>query len=631
MAQKNRNKAEPAKNPPLFAQHDLDGQKSPPESHIRTHGDKKLAPIARELEAFTLSALKDAYRALAGHNLKKTPKKEEFTLDIADLILFESQKEFDAWFTPLPDYLKEAIERGSFSDCVDIRPIEKKYRITMVSETREYGYLTAFRLSEGLRLGIFQPVAKSAIQLPPIYRRCFAPWLPKPEGYEIKAVSAPESGAAWSNAESIPDSIPILVEAAGKMLSPSDLYDLPRKGILKAMRKRLASSCGQREFPIASRYGLEPTELILRFVVCLKNAIPKRPTDGEAFIKGLIDDFFAKERPSSGWFRQLDVEYLVLIDHLTRRQGFFPEPTPSGIPARKAFRDTLAQIAGKGEWYDVEGVFRSMSMRQTPFSFLGAYEERAALYLKGTELEVGDLVYQSDYDNAFAPSAPLREPILALPLFRAYCYLMAAFGVVEITEAEPPNRLTQAEKKKPISPYDGARLIRVTPFGLWCLDLSETRPKRAAGVFEAIADKELLLVTFRGVSPERRLFLEAIGERMGSDRFRVSETSFVRDCATIEEIKDRVARFKRLIDENPAPRWEEFFARVAARAIAFQTPESAILFPLPADPAIAKDIIDDGAFRKFILRAEGGHIAIRQKDYRKFQKALAERGFLPPR
>jgi len=188
-------------------------------------------------------------------------------------------------------------------------------------------------------------------------------------------------------------------------------------------------------------------------------------------------------------------------------------------------------------------------------------------------------------------------------------------------------KLERDGKRLPISPYDPAAFVRVTDFGAWCLGLSKEKPAAAARSFEAIADKELLLVTFKGKSIERRLFLESIGEKLGEERYRVTEASFIRGCERLSDIKQRVADFKKLIEAEPSPRWTEYFASVLSRAELFAKPIPALLFPLPKDPALAKAVVSDPSLRPFIIRAEGSGIVVRSADHRKFMKALSAAGF----
>ena len=62
------------------------------------------------------------------------------------------------------------------------------------------------------------------------------------------------------------------------------------------------------------------------------------------------------------------------------------------------------------------------------------------------------------------------------------------------------------------------------------------------------------------------VFLERTGDRIGEDRFRVSEASFVCACNSPTDIEHRIDEFHRLIATEPAGHWEELFSRIRQRA-----------------------------------------------------------------
>jgi len=217
---------------------------------------------------------------------------------------------------------------------------------------------------------------------------------------------------------------------------------------------------------------------------------------------------------------------------------------------------------------------------------------------------------------------------LELPLFKAYSYVMALLGIVDIIETKPVLAVQSNRKRIPISPYDALSHIRVNPFGAWCLGVSINRPPRAELDFETITDDELLLVTFRGKSLERKLFLEQIGQQLGEERYRISETSFVHGCKDLTEIETRIERFKKLLNPTPSAHWLAFFKNIRNRAIIFTVPQPCIMFELPSDPILKQQLMNDSQLRKFMVRAEGNRIVVRFDDIKVFQKLLVQKGFL---
>jgi hypothetical protein len=221
----------------------------------------------------------------------------------------------------------------------------------------------------------------------------------------------------------------------------------------------------------------------------------------------------------------------------------------------------------------------------------------------------------------------LRHELLTKPVFKAYCFVSACLGLLEITLKEPPVRRTYRDKQTPLAIYDSLESVRITEFGLWCLDLVKKQPPRPKREYQAIADKELFLVTVQGKSLERTVFLDKIGEKLGENRWRVSPGSFISGCVSTAQIVDRVDRFKRLIDAAPNPHWLGLFKQALDRAGVFGANRvDALVFTLPEDQALSRELLEDGDLRDIAMRAEGRLLVVPVKNQRKFYDLLARHG-----
>jgi hypothetical protein len=147
-------------------------------------------------------------------------------------------------------------------------------------------------------------------------------------------------------------------------------------------------------------------------------------------------------------------------------------------------------------------------------------------------------------------------------------------------------------------------------------------------VFETITDTELLLVTIKGKSLERRLFLDQIGIPLGQERYRITEASFIRGCTSSSEILHRIQKFKLIIDAEPSARWVQFFQSVERRSTLFAHGEQVLLYSFPDDPEIRKMFSTDPAFKKLVIRAENNNVVVRKANQKAFQKLLMEHGYL---
>jgi hypothetical protein len=163
--------------------------------------------------------------------------------------------------------------------------------------------------------------------------------------------------------------------------------------------------------------------------------------------------------------------------------------------------------------------------------------------------------------------------------------------------------------------------------GRYCLGLQKEYQVQAADTYEAIADSELLLVTFRGHSLGRKLFLEQIGTPLGQDRYRISEASFVDACPNPRELERRIKKFLTLIEPKPSPRWLAFFEGLRQRAALLSRQERMVVFTLDPRSQAVKDLFAHPKLRRLIAKAEGNRILVSLENHGKFVKIAREEGF----
>ena len=583
--------------------------------------------LAESLLVFKLDELKDVWFSLTG-NPFKAGTKDSLCAMLATLVDFRDQAAFDEFFGTLPPLLRQALSQGAFEDYLESKPFDKIHGKPLISSKKDY-YYQSWTIDKASRMGIFMVADDSILVLPPEWRAVFSTWLPKPEGYHLVGVTEP-GGELWSNTNALQETIPLMVEAVAEPLKGKDKVEMVRKGLLKGVIKNARAQCGQKTFTIAGGLGLDSIELFARFIAAFESRTPKRPADTSVYLKELLRRFLnpTKEELARNPLWEAFFEDNALTDHLTKKPGSYTS-NPSGYPgSRTALREILLEIGGNGGWYAVDAIVRSLRLRGCRFAFCSGTTEYNELRLKGDSLKIGGQTLMSrSYEPYFYIDGITRHRLLVTPLFKAYCYLLAVLGVVEIRETEPETDLKKDGKSRPVSPYDGLEYVRVTEFGQWCLGLRKDKPEQAAQVYEAIADDELLIVTFQGQSLERRLFLERIGEKLGEERYRVSDASFVRACNSLAEIDKRIAAFRQLIDPHPSPRWESFFSSIRSKAGFFTTRVTAFIFTLPDDPSIRKIMVTDTRLRSIAFRAEGNRVVVQAPDYKKFAKILAEYGF----
>lgn len=591
--------------------------------------------LAEALDAFTVEYLKGAYRSLTAEGQPKGNKAHLCEI-IASLVDCSDETTFTEFFSSLPGQLQAAIERGAFAPFVDVKPLEREYGLPILEEDKDrygYGYWTP-TISGDSRMRLFRIVDEVTVELPVPFRTAFARWLPKPSAWE-PGPSGPPERAKLRSQERIEEVLPLLYDEIGQH------HDFMFDTISKSDGKRLQERCGVTPFPIAQRFGLYAGRLLAGFITAFAPRLDRRGyvdegldtsklADPDELLRQSVASFFAKPKDIFEGAPGLVFENRFLLPHLSSRNSVDPYgPWPH---SRLTFRSSVERMSGH-DWFDVDELFAAAEYRSEPLSPFLKPADSSRLSLKGDRLELGSRTLHSDsWDRFFRPSGVLRRELVSRPVFRGYFYLFASLGLFEIAETEPPRGLERGQKRLPISPFDGLRAVRLTPLGAWCFGMTSERPERHTTRARVLADAELPILAIQGEALAERLFLDRVGTRIGPERYRVTEASFIAGCRTVDEIEERIGQFHRLVGDEPSGPWQEMIASIRRKSTIFTEGEQAVIFELPPDERIRSLFFTNPRLRSLAIKAEGGLVVCRAKDYRRLAKELASEGFhCPPK
>ena len=606
---------------------------------IATRTPPDLSPLKtrkKELSRFvnqhTSEHLKNTYKFLYG----KTTTKNKFELieAITDFLSFPAEEQFREWFFNLSEPAQKILHKAAFTDVLILPKLEKEWGISLVQK-KEFYWKIEWQFKPELNLDSFRISAQyncPVTAIPGYLQEVLKVWLVPPVLSQLSGCRAEKTGEAWDNSLSIADSFPLLCDALQNslegMIGDNDLEKLVRNGFKKKEINELRASSGFLPFRMENDSTPFSVDVAARFVLCMQNFKPLRPQDGQEGIRNMVQAFFSeKSQYPKRWYSpdRAFLEYSICIDHLSRTPGYYLENNDELPSSRKVLYDILLHIAGDGNWFDADKLADYIRITGKDFSFCDRSLE-STFKVKADTYKFEGLTLEPGYDD-FHPDGILRFYLLVRPLFKAYCYILAALGLLEITQLTPPLVRNYREKQYPFSLYDSLKAIRVTELGRWCLGVSDKRPPKPSQEYQAIADRELLLVTVQGNSLERRVYLDKIGQRLGEDRWRISPASFISGCINQKQIAARIERFKMLIDPNPAPHWEQLFKKVIDRAGLFDTRRSDILiFNLPADREIQEELLRDPEIKRVVRRVEGRMLAVSVRNQAKFYALLGEHG-----
>ena len=606
---------------------------------IETRNPNNLLPLKQRKQTLTkyvsqhtVEHLKNVYKIF--YNKTINTSKNELVKIIVELLSFAGEQQFRDWFFNLPELMRIVLYEGTFTDYVIIPNLERKHDVSLAEKMTVYSWRTEWKFKPELNFDFLQIGSNFGCPItviPRYLQDILSIWLVPPAYADLSKCRQADQSESWDNSRLIADTFPLLYDALTLIMEgmgeqPPDR--VVRNGFKKKEINELRSSTGIPPFNMENEYAPSSVDIAARFILCMCNFKCKRPNDGQEEVRKLVQAFFGEKTqyPKSWDFTDMAyLEFNVCLDHLNRPSGYYIQNEDALPLSRKVFQEILLYVARDGSWFDADSLAEHIRITRKDFRFCGNHLE-GRLKVKAESFVFDGLSLTSGYDD-FHPEGILYFYLMVRPLFKAYCHIFAALGILEITQVKPLLVKISRSKHHPFSVYDSLKAIRITEFGRWCLGISNKSPPKPSREYQAIADRELLLVTVQGNSMERRLYLDKIGQRLGEDRWRISPASFITGCINKRQIAERIDRFKLLIDPEPAPHWEQLFKKVIDRAGLFDSRRTDILiYDLPEDRELLEELLRDPEIKRIVRRVEGRMLAIIAKDQPKFHALLSEHG-----
>ncbi len=391
------------------------------------------------------------------------------------------------------------------------------------------------------------------------------------------------------------------------------------KKILKASLKEVSESCG-----IEEPYTDDKKLLALKGTLLIELLDSKvlEMTDLQLSPEELYRDIFSclLLREEGGVFN-----FFYFLDYL-RLTGLreYKEDIDKRNLIEVLAVKTLLEKLPRGKWVTVENIIR----------FLNSKNILPYPYTIETNINMVEFKSQGEYGYETVDICEHNwgEAILH-PYLKNILFILHAFGAVDLALEYPVNNSYQDKGNPWLSPYDGVREVSITPLGEWLAgrreDFGDVEKKSSTSI--TIDDKRLL-ITIKGKNPLVDITLNRIGESLGNSCYLVTASSFLSSCYSKKDLNDRIRMFRKNISSNPPPNWEEFFSSILRKAEPLSHKKvRRLVFRLePEDKELIRLLFDDPIIKKLVMKAEDYHILIKEIDYKKIQKRLAEHGFLLP-
>lgn len=225
-------------------------------------------------------------------------------------------------------------------------------------------------------------------------------------------------------------------------------------------------------------------------------------------------------------------------------------------------------------------------------------------------------------DN-FVSVSNLHDEIF-VPYVKGLLFFMASLGLLDVAY----DKSAQADK----SFFDSLRYVRLTALGAYVLGKTHSyKPIEVEKkVYFELDNDNLILKSVETDNPYVGI-VENIAKSIGGGRYIITPESFLKSCATEQDVEDKIKLFKQFVSENITPVWEEFFKSVKAKCNPL-TPVSRDKYKVyriaPSNKELLHILSSDEKLRKLIVRAEGYMVLIDKKNIDDVVKRLKTFGYL---
>lgn len=216
----------------------------------------------------------------------------------------------------------------------------------------------------------------------------------------------------------------------------------------------------------------------------------------------------------------------------------------------------------------------------------------------------------------------IEEPILKgnIMLWACYGLLDIAYDDIDTTELG----------KTYFSVYDGIKAVKLTSLGAFIL--GKTNQYEAPNIkksYDLTLSAENLIILVEGETNMTDNLLATYADKIGSNRYAVSNETFLKNINSKKELKIKIDIFKQVIGTDLPTNWKTFFSILDKKIHPLTSIEEVLVFKIPNDdPELIKLLIQNPTIKKLLIKAENYQIIVTKKDYPTLKTKLKAFGYL---
>ena len=463
--------------------------------------------------------------------------------------------------------------------------------------------------------------ARYQVVLPPAMVRLLKPGFPKPKHYDWVPVTfkqeLPSEAAQYSAESTIAEDLSLV----GDYLRRGNLK-LTKAGKLTAasLRSIRELTTGGEFFPDSKHSKKLPA---LRHTLLLQSIL----NVDDSLVKLLAEEPF----PARKVFRKLVPELLhnkgivqeLLLPHVKPSSPHFEGKTsPAALEQLRELFSTLPE----GQWVTSGNLIQLPFYRDYDLLFLDPYYHRFRPGPDSPGRRSGRY-----YGNAIDLENDLVPEVLQVPLLLGTAFLLAVFGILEVTYVPPPEHPRwRLPGESFLSPFDGLIALKLTSLGAYAFGQTrqlsiEVPEKRAARVH---LHPERLLATCKDGDPLTLAAMDEFMEKLAPGLYRLTPDKLLAGCQSKADLSERIKAFRKRIPAEVPEFWAAAFRHYLEAPPPLEREMSYEIFRIPGSSDLRQLFATDPVLRKIGLKVEGWRIAATEGDLKRIRERLASLGYL---
>lgn len=381
--------------------------------------------------------------------------------------------------------------------------------------------------------------------------------------------------------------------------------------ILKSSKSSMSKYCNIKEYYQDEKdLSFLKTETIALFFFLLKDEYLNISYLKASNIKNIVNDFLDGKiiKDKNSVYIRLYLNYLKGVNKILKNNNEIKR----GITTIK---EALMEIPDN-KMVNVDNIINYIIYNDKFIEVLDVKSVYDNIYINEANYERTKITSYFNYRN-----------YIIEPFIKSVLFILSALGVIEIFYTLPSNKNSLYLKHGYLSKFEGIKAIKFTELGRYIFDRVDTYAFKEEEEGIAVLEEDRLIITLIGDSPIKILFLESIGTKISSNKYKVSENSFLKKIKMKNQYYDKVNEFKEKISLNFSEIWVEFFEKMEKRVNGIEVINDYKVLKLKDDKELINFIVKNKEIGKLILKAEDFHILIKKENIEKFSEILKENGY----